>query len=652
MATAPVSRKLNLTRDQLAQFLTDQQQIRQFELLFTVADAAQYIPDELVEVNIVSGNAQATANDALAQISALAKDTDLTSLAPRAELGTIAPQNSDNVNITGGLISGLDAPLAVASGGIGVTTAASNVVFAGPTAGAAAAPTFRSLVGADIPALTTGSSILYGNGSGGFSNVSIGSGVSFAGGILSATGLGGTVTSVAALTLGTTGTDLSSTVANGTTTPVITLNVPTASAANRGALSSTDWSTFNNKEPAIAAGTTAQYWRGDKTWQDFATSVRAAVLTGLSTATNAVITAADTVLSAFGKLQAQITAHVGASSSVHGVTGSVVGTSDSQTLTNKTISGASNTLTNIGNASLTNSSVTVNGTTISLGGAGTVTAAAGTLTGTTLNATVTASSLTSVGTLTQLFVGTGATGKFNVGGGRSYFGANSETYAVGFAYSQTRVNSGQMFYVGATDSATPDLVLSNAAGTEIARVNTNGAVFSGCTSLPGAGTSTVGSAINNAGYVSTYRTAGTAAYFGRTNDGEVAALFSGTTQRGTISIAGAVTTYGSVSDYRVKENISGIDNPIERLMKLKPVRFNFKGVIGNKVDGFIAHEVKEVVPEAVVGEKDATTKNGDDILQSLDAAKLIPLLVAAIQDQQKKIKELSSKLCLQSKDES
>ena len=61
------------------------------------------------------------------------------------------------------------------------------------------------------------------------------------------TNSGGTVTSVAALTLGTTGTDLSSTVANGTTTPVITLNVPTASATNRGALSSADWTTFNNK---------------------------------------------------------------------------------------------------------------------------------------------------------------------------------------------------------------------------------------------------------------------------------------------------------------------------------------------------------------------------------------------------------------------
>ena len=57
----------------------------------------------------------------------------------------------------------------------------------------------------------------------------------------------GTVTSVSALTLGTSGTDLTSTVASGTTTPVITLNVPTASASNRGALSSTDWTTFNNK---------------------------------------------------------------------------------------------------------------------------------------------------------------------------------------------------------------------------------------------------------------------------------------------------------------------------------------------------------------------------------------------------------------------
>ena len=66
----------------------------------------------------------------------------------------------------------------------------------------------------------------------------------------------GTVTSVAAITLGTTGTDLSSSVATGTTTPVITLNVPTASATNRGVLSSADWTTFNNKQGTITLTTT------------------------------------------------------------------------------------------------------------------------------------------------------------------------------------------------------------------------------------------------------------------------------------------------------------------------------------------------------------------------------------------------------------
>jgi hypothetical protein len=68
-----------------------------------------------------------------------------------------------------------------------------------------------------------------------------------------ATANAGTVTSVAAITLGTAGTDLASSVATGTTTPVITLNVPTASAANRGALSAADWSTFNGKQASLGA---------------------------------------------------------------------------------------------------------------------------------------------------------------------------------------------------------------------------------------------------------------------------------------------------------------------------------------------------------------------------------------------------------------
>jgi len=98
--------------------------------------------------------------------------------------------------------------------------------------------------------ITTGD-LLYGSASNTISKLAIGSTgtiLRVVGGVPSwGTDYTGTVTSVAALTLGTTGTDLSSTVANGTTTPVITLNVPTASATNRGVLSSADWTTFNNK---------------------------------------------------------------------------------------------------------------------------------------------------------------------------------------------------------------------------------------------------------------------------------------------------------------------------------------------------------------------------------------------------------------------
>ena len=73
MATAPQSRRLNLTRDQLAAFLTDQQQIRQFELLFSAVDQLQVIVGTDFEYQ--ADTAAATANEALAQISALAQDT-------------------------------------------------------------------------------------------------------------------------------------------------------------------------------------------------------------------------------------------------------------------------------------------------------------------------------------------------------------------------------------------------------------------------------------------------------------------------------------------------------------------------------------------------------------------------------------------------
>jgi hypothetical protein len=84
MATAPQSRRLNLTRDQLAEFLTDQQQIRQFELLFATVDQIQVIVGTDFEYQ--ADTAAANANNALAQISALAQDTAVNDAALNAKV--------------------------------------------------------------------------------------------------------------------------------------------------------------------------------------------------------------------------------------------------------------------------------------------------------------------------------------------------------------------------------------------------------------------------------------------------------------------------------------------------------------------------------------------------------------------------------------
>jgi hypothetical protein len=125
--------KLNLTRDQLASFLQDHEQIKQFERLFSVVDTLDNVTID--EVNTVAANAVASANDALSQLSAVSQVLDLLATAPRNELGTISSQNADDVNISGGLISGLDAPLPVASGGTGQSSFVNGELLIGNTTG-------------------------------------------------------------------------------------------------------------------------------------------------------------------------------------------------------------------------------------------------------------------------------------------------------------------------------------------------------------------------------------------------------------------------------------------------------------------------------------------------------------------------------------
>ena len=113
---------------------------------------------------------------------------------------------------------------------------------------------------------------------------------------------------------------------------------------------------------------------------------------------------------------------------------------------------------------------------------------------------------------------------------------------------------------------------------------------------------------------------------------------------GMISSNSSSTSYNTSSDYRLKENIVGISDGITRLKTLKPSRFNFKVDKDTTVDGFLAHEVTPVVPEAITGTKDEVDENNEPVYQGIDQSKLVPLLTAALQEAIAKIEILETKV--------
>ena len=123
---------------------------------------------------------------------------------------------------------------------------------------------------------------------------------------------------------------------------------------------------------------------------------------------------------------------------------------------------------------------------------------------------------------------------------------------------------------------------------------------------------------------------------------------------GSISTNGSSTTYNTSSDYRLKENVEYTFDATTEVKKLKPCKFNFIGT-SETIEGFVAHELSEVVPLAVTGTKDATkeedvfddegvktgTKTVPDY-QGIDQSKLVPLLVKTIQELEARITALES----------
>ena len=112
---------------------------------------------------------------------------------------------------------------------------------------------------------------------------------------------------------------------------------------------------------------------------------------------------------------------------------------------------------------------------------------------------------------------------------------------------------------------------------------------------------------------------------------------------GNISVSGSSTSYGTSSDHRLKENVDYDWDATTRVKQLKPARFNFIADDTNTlVDGFLAHEVSSIVPEAIRGAKNAVDDDGNPVYQEIDQSKLVPLLVKTIQELEARIAALEA----------
>ena len=273
-------------------------------------------------------------------------------------------------------------------------------------------------------------------------------------------------------------------------------------------------------------------------------------------------------------------------------------------------------------------------------------------------ATAAQPNITSVGTLTGL---TGGTGDLNWDSGTLFVDSSANAVGIGTTSPANKlaVNGGLSVEGAAAAGISEGLLIDystnlarfltydSSTGSEIAfytqpsggstaermRIDSSGTLLVAKTST---GIATVGVELRSDTIYSTSESiplylnrkgsSGTILEF-RTNNGTSGTVYSTT---------GSVT-YNTSSDYRLKENIQPLENGLERLNNLKPVKFDWKEN-GKSSEGFIAHEAQEVFPDAVTGEKD-----GED-MQGMDYGRITPLLVKAIQEQQAQIDALQSEI--------
>jgi hypothetical protein len=260
-----------------------------------------------------------------------------------------------------------------------------------------------------------------------------------------------------------------------------------------------------------------------------------------------------------------------------------------------------------------------------------------------------------------------ADGDINIDGGGVYYDATNNRLAIGSTAPVEKLivaDSGSAnVYIALQNSTTgttsTDGWYLGAAGTEFqiygkengpitfslnssekARIDTSGSLLVGTSSL-----------LLSSGIICSYFDGSVAngmqIHDTRTTSGtDIAIIFTRNTTNsvGSITTTTTSTAFNTSSDYRLKENVSAVTDGITRLQQLNPSRFNFIADPSRTVDGFIAHEVQTIVPEAITGEKDAVDADGNPVYQSIDQSKLVPLLTAALQEAIGRIETLEAEV--------
>jgi len=247
---------------------------------------------------------------------------------------------------------------------------------------------------------------------------------------------------------------------------------------------------------------------------------------------------------------------------------------------------------------------------------------------------------TATANITNSTSGTSARAAFQVTSSSGQY-ANLQVLSAGYTTSGIfTANSGIV-------SANSDLGLCSLNGVikfaangtaEVARFDTSGNLLVGATSTTAAQSGGIAMLpAGNQSYLYAGHVSGTSSgayFFGCYYN---AVLCGGITQSGTTGVA-----LTSISDYRLKDNVKPMIGGLDKITALKPVTYEW---ISDKSsgEGFIAHELQAVIPVAVVGEKDAVDENGGIKPQGVDFSKIVPHLVAAIQELTARLAALESK---------